>query len=239
MEHQSTAPANFPRRFFAYFCCFFLKYGYPVFPVVVFSHDSPKTEQPAVFQMAFDDGEVLRFTYRVVQLNRLQWRAFVNTPNPVASALMAKMEIAERDRPRVKLECLRLLATLKVNPERMRLISGFVDTYLRLNKQESEEFNRIAEKELKPEEKESVMEIVTSWQIEAREEGMREGLQAGRLEGQRQIVLKLLRVKFGPLPGHTVECVEKLDSADALESLSAKLFSAGTLEELGLQGYHH
>jgi hypothetical protein len=41
--------------------------------------------------------------------------------------------MAIEDRPRVKLECLRLLATLRLNPARMRLISGFVDTYLRLN----------------------------------------------------------------------------------------------------------
>ena len=34
---------------------------------------------------------------------------------------------------RVKLECLRLLATLRLDPARMQLISGFVDTYLRLS----------------------------------------------------------------------------------------------------------
>ena len=39
--------------------------------------------------------------------------------NPVASALMAKMNIADSDRPKVKLECLRLLATLRLNPAKM------------------------------------------------------------------------------------------------------------------------
>ncbi|WP_338023014.1 hypothetical protein [Argonema galeatum] len=46
------------------------------------------------------------------------------------------MKIAPSDRPRVKLECLRLMATLKLDRARMRLISGFVDTYLRLNAEE-------------------------------------------------------------------------------------------------------
>src|SRR5207244_3820635 len=46
------------------------------------------------------------------------------------SALMAKMRIAPEDRPYVKLQCLRLLATCKLDPARMRLISGFIDTYL-------------------------------------------------------------------------------------------------------------
>jgi hypothetical protein len=41
----------------------------------------------------------------------------------------------------VKAECLRLLATLRLDPARTRLISGFVDTYLRLNGQEMQVFD--------------------------------------------------------------------------------------------------
>jgi hypothetical protein len=59
----------------------------------------------------------------------------------VASALMTKMAIAPEDRVAVKFECLRLLATLKLDPARMRLISGFIDTYLRLNEAERIEFD--------------------------------------------------------------------------------------------------
>ncbi len=46
---------------------------------------------------------------------------------------MAKMNIADSDRPRVKLECLRLLASLRLNTAKMQLISGFIDSYLQLN----------------------------------------------------------------------------------------------------------
>ncbi|GCA95820.1 putative cytoplasmic protein [Microcystis aeruginosa 11-30S32] len=61
--------------------------------------------------------------------NAINWRDFLNQPNPVASALMAKMNIAEKERAKVKAECLRLLITLKLNPAKMQLISGFIDTY--------------------------------------------------------------------------------------------------------------
>ena len=54
---------------------------------------------------------------------------------------MSKMRIAKRDRPQVKAECLRLLTTLRLDPGRTRLISGFVDTYLRLNQQEEQAFH--------------------------------------------------------------------------------------------------
>ena len=49
---------------------------------------------------------------------------------------MAKMKINEKDRPQVKAECLRLMVTLKLDPARMYLISGFIDTYLDLSQQE-------------------------------------------------------------------------------------------------------
>ncbi len=48
---------------------------------------------------------------------------------------MAKMKIDQCDRPQVKAECLRLLVTLQLDPARMQLIYGFVDTYLNLDPQ--------------------------------------------------------------------------------------------------------
>lgn len=72
---------------------------------------------------------ILQFNYDVIQLNRLNWRYFVQQQNPVASALMAKMNIAPEERRQVKLECLRLMATLRLDRAKMQLISGFVDTY--------------------------------------------------------------------------------------------------------------
>jgi hypothetical protein len=100
-----------------------------VYPVVLFSHEQQRVE-PGRHEVRFPDRCVLKFHYRVVQLRRFSWRRFLNRPNPAVCALMAKMKIAARDRPRVKLECLRLLTTLRLDPARMRLISGFVDTRL-------------------------------------------------------------------------------------------------------------
>ena len=187
VEHQSTAPATFPRRFFRYYSAIFEKHGVPVYPIVIYSHDAPKKAQPDMFRVDFPDGEVLRFHYRVVQLNRLPWRRFVNSHNPVASALMAKMKVAERDRPRVKLECLRLMLTLKLDRARMRLIASFVDTYLSLNEAEEGRFKRtLAEAKLLPEQKEEVVEYVTSWERRGIAMGLEQGLEQGRQQGLEQ-----------------------------------------------------
>jgi len=177
-------------RDFQYFARLHEKHALPVYPIVIFSHASARPE-PEVYEVDFPDLAVLRFCYRVIQLNRLSWRDFVNRPNPVASALMSKMKMTREERPRVKLECLRLLATLKLNRARMCLISGFVDTYLRLTWEETLKFNQEADSLLERKEKETIMELTTSWKEEGRLEG--------RYEANQQLVLRLLRHRWGSL----------------------------------------
>jgi hypothetical protein len=86
----------------------------------------------------------------------------------------AKMQIAPGDRPRVQAECLRLLTTLKLDPARVQLISGFVDTYLRLNTQEEGMFQSEIGK-LEESEQAGVMQIVTSWMEQGIERGIEQG----------------------------------------------------------------
>jgi hypothetical protein len=94
------------------------------------------------------------------------------------------MKIDSADRPRVKVECLRLLATLWLDPARTRLISGFVDTYLRLTMQEEQVFQGEVGT-LEATEREGIMQIVTSWMEQGIAEGERHGEQRGRTEGEQ------------------------------------------------------
>ena len=196
VENQSHPQKAFGRRLFRYFSRLHDKFDLPVYPIAILSFSSPRALQPDVYLVEFPNRVVLKFSYEVVQLNRLNWRDFMRTPSPVAAALMAKMQIAPKDRPRVKLECLRLLATLRLDKARLRLISGFVDTYLRLDKREQAEFDAEIDA-LKIKETEKVMEIVTSWMEEGikrgKQEGLREGLQEGLQKGLQKGLRKGLR----------------------------------------------
>ncbi|HET6246363.1 MAG TPA: hypothetical protein VFE47_01595 [Tepidisphaeraceae bacterium] len=127
---------------FKYFARLHEKYDLPIFPVVIFSYDKPRRAEPDRYQVAFPGFRVLDFAFRTIQLNRLNWRDFLRNPNPVASALMAKMNIAKEDRPRVKLEYLRMLATLKLDKARSTLISAFMEGYLKLTSAEAVVYNR-------------------------------------------------------------------------------------------------
>jgi hypothetical protein len=67
------------------------------------SHDSPQTPEPNSYRIDFANKKILEFNYEVIQLNQLQWQAFVNQRNPLASALMPKMQMDITERSTVKL----------------------------------------------------------------------------------------------------------------------------------------
>lgn len=184
LEAQASSESNFARRIFFYFARLYQKYLQRVYPIVVFSFDKPYREELHQHQVEFPTLKVLEFNFAAIQLNQLNWRDYLNQPNPVAAALMSKMQVAQGDRPKVKAECLRLLATLRLDPARTRLISGFVDTYLRLNQQEEQVFQDELGK-IESTEREEIMEIVTSW--------MEQGLERGRQETQVEIVRNMLQ----------------------------------------------
>lgn len=140
VEAQSYSQQDFVKRMFQYFARLYEKYNLPIYPVVIFSFDEPLRPEPKIHRVTFPNLEVLKFEFAAIQLNRISWRDYLTQQNPVAAALMAKMNISPSERPIVKAECLRLLTTLRLDPARMQLISGFVDTYLTLNEAEEQTF---------------------------------------------------------------------------------------------------
>ncbi len=214
---------------FRYFARLHEKHALPVYPVAVFSHEGARPE-PTEYRVEFPDLEVLHFKFRSIQLQRLSWREYLRRPNPVAAALMARMQMASEERPRVKLECLRLLTTLRLDPARMKLIGGFIDTYLRLNPDEALRFQREADTVLSTNERSRMLEITTSWEEKGREEGWRKGRQEGREEGIKEgrrgeclrLVVRQLQRRIGFVDPATQTEINGL-STENLEALAEAL----------------
>ena len=225
LEHQAQSQTEFSRRMFSYFAALFGRHNLPVYPIALFSHGSLKPESNE-FRIAFPNKEVLRFEYDVVQLSRLKWQDFVGRPNPVASALMARMGMAPEDRPQAKLECLRSLVTLGLNPARERLISGFIDSYLRLDERETLLFEQQRVKIPNETEKAKVMELTTSWKEEGRAEERREAH-----ERECQLILRPLRKRFGKFDPEWEDGVRKL-SSDQLQALAEASVDFRSIAEL-------
>ncbi|MEY3868309.1 MAG: hypothetical protein RLZZ338_2200 [Cyanobacteriota bacterium] len=206
---------------FHYFARLDEKYGLPIYPVALFSFDSPQRAEGNQYIVKFPDRAVLEFSYVAIQLNRLNWRDFLQQQNPVAAALMAKMKIQPKERAKVKAECLRLLATLRLDPARMQLISGFVDTYLRLNDEEEAIFKAEIDT-IGLVEEEQVMEIVTSW--------MQQGINQG-IEREIALVLRLVNRRLGGLNPSLEAQIRDL-SIEQVEDLGEALLDFQTEADL-------
>ena len=187
LEPQSTSQTIFPQRLFFYFARLHQKHLKPIYPIAVFSYDKPKKAAKTSYTVGFPHLKVLEFNFAAIQLNQLDWRDYLAQSNPVAAALMSKMKIAKNDRPKVKAECLRLLVTLKLDPAKSRLISKFVDSYLRLDVKEEEIFQSEIDR-MGMNQKEEIMQTMTSWE----EKGMEKGMEKER----QTIALNLLRKKL-------------------------------------------
>ena len=131
---------------------------------------------------------------------------------------MAKMKMSAEDRTKVKAECLRLLASLKLDPARATLIGGFVDSYLNLTAQDMKQYKRELAR-FTPTERDETMEIMTSWHRE------------GRLEGKETLVMRMLRRRFGAVSEEVTARIDRL-SAEQLDDLGEALLDFGAVYDL-------
>ena len=214
VESQATAQEEFAKRMFRYFARLHEKFDLPVYPIALLSYDSPQRPEPDTYEVAFPDKVVLRFGYRVIQLNRLNWRDFIRRPNPVAAALMSKMRIPQEDRPRVKLEFLRMLATLRLDTARIALLKTFMLSYLKLTPAEESEYNSEYQR-LDPAEKRAIVEVIDPWEAA----GMRKG------------IVRQLAHRFGELPPSLKGGIEALPP-QRLDDLSVALFDFQNLQDV-------
>jgi hypothetical protein len=76
IEAESSSRANFNRRIFRYFARLHEKFNLPIYPIVIFSYNSPKKVAINNYQVNFPDLEVLKFNYQVIQLNQLIGETF-------------------------------------------------------------------------------------------------------------------------------------------------------------------
>src|SRR5262249_4713554 len=111
IETQGQKQKRFEERMFDYFARLWMKFRLPIYPIAIFSHDSPVLE-PDTFQIVFPDLEVmLSFSGHSTPAAELE--RFRTAAQSRGCGLDGKMGFKPSERVQVKLECLRLLATFK------------------------------------------------------------------------------------------------------------------------------
>ncbi|WP_129678165.1 DUF4351 domain-containing protein [Candidatus Chloroploca sp. Khr17] len=238
LEHQAQRDAQLPRRMFRYFARFSDRYDVPIYPIALCSYPSPRRLAPDRHQVTLGRHDVLRFQYLMIQLNQLDWRAYLSSTNPLAAALMARMRIPREERWQVKAACLRMLTGLPVTAAQRRMLAAFVSIYLPLNDAETRRFEAEVATWQTPIQ-EAVVELITEWELKGREEGRQEGRKEGRKEGRQEgrqeerqaLLLRQLTRKLGRLPEATQREVLAL-TPEQLLTLSEALLEFDTLSDL-------
>ena len=90
VEAQAQRNPEYGRKMFKYFARLYEKYQQKILPIVIYSH-AVKLEEPTNHKVTFSFLKVLEFNFFVVQLNKKPWREYINSSNPVAAALLSKM----------------------------------------------------------------------------------------------------------------------------------------------------
>lgn len=161
----------------------------------------------------------------------MNWRDYIQHDNPVAAALLCKMDFKEEEKVQVKKEVLRMIVRMELNSARAHLIAGFFDQYLILNEEEEEQLEKEI-KSLNKQEAMKVMELKTAWEVKAEERGIEKGIEKGKRDGTISIINRLVQVQF---PNHFHEIQEKvqmINDLSFLENLSEKILTTKDYKDI-------
>lgn len=101
------------------------------FKAFIFTSDDTK-EETDTLTMVIPEHDILRFQFLTVELRSKHWRAFIGSDNPVAAALLVKMDYIKKERREVRIAYLRMLLRLQATLDnaRMALIMSVADLYI-------------------------------------------------------------------------------------------------------------
>ena len=207
-----------------------------VVPVVIFLRDAGKS--PPSLTLGTERRAHLPFGYLVSEIGRMPVEHWLASDNLVARINLPNMRGARDRKVEVYGEAVRGLLGLESDPLKRAKYLDFIDIYADLADNERERY-----KKQYPEENETMAGIVQT----ARDEGMRKGIQQGidegmqrgmetgvrqgRVDGERALLERQLRRRFGSL---SPEVAARLGGASApeLETWADKVLDADTLDEV-------
>lgn len=226
IEVQAKRKLDVPYRMWEYFSLLRLRLKLPVFPVVVYLTKGAGGIVVEEYQESLFGVDNLMFRYNAIGLPDLKAEDYLEKENILALALSALMRGERAKRVSRKLQALDRVVKAGVDEARRSLLINVVDRYLELSAEEELEFNRLTEG-LKLQE---VKEYLTSWE----KRGIKKGIGQGIIQGKRETLLRLLRHRFGELPGEVIARIGRIESPTELDSLADKLLDARSLAEMGL-----
>jgi hypothetical protein len=185
VEGQAQRLPDYNKKMFKYFARLYEKYQRKILPIVVYSHDA-KLDEVDNFKIEFSFLKVLEFNFLMLQLRKIPWRQYIRSNNPVAAALIGMMNYTEIEKISVRIEFVRMMTNMQLDPARSALLTAFIETYVKLTEEEEILYRDRLKQELTQQEVEKLIEITTSYHENGREQGKLEG----KLEGKAEVAKK-------------------------------------------------
>jgi hypothetical protein len=220
MEVQGRTEPEFPRRMFDYYAVLRIHYRLPVLPIVLYLRGGRESTIEEYTEALFGEEHV-RFRFRSVALARLSAEEYVGA-SPLGAALSALMRRKKARRLKLRREMLVRVLDSGLDDVLKYLLVNVIETYDELSAAEAVRFRRMTSgKEFR---KLQDVELTYFDKLELK----------GELKGKREILLRLLTAKFGPLPEETVVRIAAVGETSELDSYLDRVLMAASLEDIGL-----
>ena len=168
------------------------------------------------------DHNHLTFDYLSCKLKDIPYERWQHSDNLVASLNLPNMRYPAEQKLEVCSQAYDSLLALEPDRDKRAKYLESIDIYAELND------NELQQMQLKYlEEKPNMAGFAQHF----RQEGLLEGLQEGRVEGERTVLERLLHRRFGTLSPEITEKLGKASSVD-LENWAENVLDAKTLEDV-------
>ena len=197
-----------------------------VVPVTIFLRDAGRA--PTSLALGTERHRYLVFDYVACKLAAMPAEHWLDSDNLVARLNLPNMDRRALHRVDVYASAVRGLLDLeadgakqaKARPHGRDL--DFIDIYAGLTDNDKRRYRRRYPEEA---------DIVTGFLQRARDEGIEQGMRRGREQGERAVLERQLRRRFGRLPAETVERLRRAPEED-LETWADSVLDACTLDEV-------
>ena len=191
-----------------------------VVPVTIFLRAADAA--PASLALGTERRRYLTFDYLACKLKEIPSERWQHSDNLVARVNLPNMRSPQTRKVEVYAEAVRGLLALERDGDKRAKYIEFIDIYAGLTDNEYRRYQRQY-----PEESSTMAGIIAR----ARDEGMQQGMRQGRVEGERAVLERLLRRRFGLLAPEVAERLGQASAAD-LETWAENVLDAPTLDDV-------
>ncbi|MEQ6885983.1 DUF4351 domain-containing protein [Salicola sp. Rm-C-2C1-2] len=219
---EETQPSRFSIHRLAHYCLDVaeLEQVDRIVPVVIFLRAG--RDMPRTLTLGSEYRTYLNFRYIPCELARLRAEDYFDSTNPVARINLPNMQWPQEQKIEMYAHAIRGLLELDSDPNRRAKYIDFIDSYTELTDNERIEYDQRFPQE---------SNVMTGIVGRARDEGIQKGLSQGQTEGERALLTRLLKRRFGELDPETQQRLDEA-STDELERWGENVLEAQTLEEV-------